>query len=630
MNLRPFNGVPSGEQPGPAARPLSDRSNAPNMTHSRIVSCRSLKAALAVAALLCLPGAAQAAVAPSPRGPSPRAPSARTAPAPSPAATIARVGSRVIDETDIRTAAEVMTGDPLRRRNPALWRRKLVDRLVDRELLAAEAERRGYLTDESIKQRIRDREYGLFLGELYRQVLIPGIEPTKPQMDSLQASGLYRGVDLDYILFPAVRVADATGAVQKLRQGARFDSTAQIWSLHPSKANGGHLGWVIARDLDPRSYAALRLGRPGDVLGPYAGPYGVEIYRLRDFRDLPQDSLYRLVKDERQRGLLRNYQESLLAKYHFAVDTTQVNTMLLITATEPVGTILATLGPDGTRAASADRHALGVIARVDGDSITFRDLALSDRPAWGEGEKIRFRDQRQLADRCGTLLIPGLVRRDARDRGIDKDPAVERALRLIREEEATRAMAAQESGGPPDSAAVRAYYEENAARYKRPEAVRARVVCFHPDSSAAADAALRTWLAAGPADAALASHGFKTQARATATTIWPGRYGDITVLLSDPDPVAAALRGLPPGKLSPAVRSVQGIVVAEALEHEGPRPLTFEEAAPQARIDAAGARESRWVSGILPRLRSDANIQIATDRLAKLTLSPPGSRKGTH
>ena len=613
MNLRPFNGVSSTERSGRVVPPPHSP-NTPNMTRSRIVSRQALGTALAVATLLLLP---------CPRSP-------RAASPPSVPATIARVGSRVVDEADIRTAASVMEGDPLRRKNPALWKRKLVDRCIDRELLAAEAERRGYTADGAVRRRIQDREYALFLGEIYRRVLVPGIEPTQPQIDSLRASGLFRAVDLNYILFLPSHIEDARQAAVKLRQGARFDSTAREWSQHPSKVNGGHLGWVLARDLDPRAYPALRNGKPGDVLGPYPGQFGVEIYGLREFRELPQDSIYRLVKGERSRGLMQNYQSGLLRKYHFALDTTQVNTVLFLAATEPVDRILATLGPDGTRPEGPEGHALGAIARVDGDSITFRDLALSDRPTWGDGEKMPFRDRDKLADRCGIVLIPGLVLRDARDRGLDKDPPVARALRLIREEESTRAMAVKESGGPPDSAAVLAYFSENTARYRRPEAARARMVCFHPDSAAAADAALRTWLAPGMADTALASHGFKPQPRATASTLWPGRYGEITVLASDSDPVAVGLRGLAPDRLSSAIRSIQGIVLAEVLEREAARPLRFEEAAPQARTDAAEARVSRWITANLPKLRAGANIQIMTARLAKMTLGPAGPKKGTQ
>jgi hypothetical protein len=501
---------------------------------------------------------------------------------------------------------------------------------VDRELLAMEAERRGYLGDPAVQRRLRDREYELLLGEIYRRVLVPGLEPTPSQLDSLRATGLYRNLDLDYILVAPAFLEDARQLAERLRQGARFDSAARMWSQHPSKANGGHYGWILARDLDPRSYAALRTVEPGAVLGPYVGTIGHQIYRVRGLQELTPDSLYRFVKEERARGILRNYQASLLEKYHFALDTTQVNTVLFLAATEPVVQILTTLGPDGTRPAAPGRRALGAIARVDGDSLTFPDLVLADRRTWGEGQKLTFRNRTHLMDRCGAALIPALVLRDALERGIAQDPDVARTLRLLREEEATRAMAARESGGPPDSAALRAYYTENNARYRRPEAVRARAVCFDADSAGPADAALRSWLVSGAADAAIAAHGFEPQVRASSTTLWPRHFGEITVLASDSDPVAVALRTLAPGRLTAAVPSVQGILVAEVLEREAPRPLTYAEAEPVIRHDAAAAREDRWIGTVLPRLRAATKIRIDTARLTRMKLAPEGAEKGSR
>lgn len=573
--------------------------------------------------IVTLLGAALAAVSPI------SLPSARAVSTP-PAGPIARVGDRVVDEADVEAAAAAMADHPLRRKNPALWRRMLVDRCVDRELLATEAERKGYGQDPDVQQGIRDREYELLLGEIYRRVLIPGIEPTKHQIDSLRATGLYRGLDLDYILLGPSETGEGRHIVQSLRGGASFDSTARKWSQHPSRANGGHFGWMLARDVDSRIYAELRDAKPSDVFGPFVGSIGSHIFRVRRFQDLAPDSIYRLVKDERTRGLMHDYHAALLEKYHFALDSTQVNAVLFLAATEPVAEILASLGPDGTRPRTPGQYPLGVIARVDGDSLTFRNLVLADRRSWDEGAKLHLQDSDQLAQRCAAALIPALVPRDARDRGIDRDPAVARALRLIREEEATRAMVAHESGGTPDSAAMRAYYEENAARYERPRAMRARAFCFRFDSAAAAEAALRSWLVPGVADSVIAAHGLKSQPRASATTIWPGWYGEITVLDSDSDPVAAAIRGLSPGRLSPVIHSIQGIVIAEPLEREAPRPLSLEEAAPAVRRDAQANRESHWITTVLSGLRAGTKIEVATARLAKLKLEIEGSKKGTH
>src|SRR5688572_26045229 len=96
---------------------------------------------LGVAAVPGLTSVARAAAPPAARGP------------------IATLENRTVDAVDIQRAAVLLADDPLRRRNPAQWRRMLLDRCVDRELLALEAERRGVARDPEIRRRIAEREY---------------------------------------------------------------------------------------------------------------------------------------------------------------------------------------------------------------------------------------------------------------------------------------------------------------------------------------------------------------------------------------------------------------------------------------------------------------------------------------
>jgi hypothetical protein len=541
---------------------------------------------------------------------------------------VARVGDRRVEEADIRAAAAALAADPLRERNPALWRKKLLDRCVDRELLALEAERRGLPADPAVRHRIAESEYTTLLGEIHRRILVPGIEPTPAQLDSVRAAGLLRGVDISTIVIAAPYGEEARRMAERLRQGARFDSTARMRSIHPSASAGGHFGWVLLRDLDSRSHDAIRAAKPGQVFGPYSSPFGHQIYRIEAFAELPQDSLYALVKDERTRGLLRHYQAGLLQRFHFDLDSAQVDPTLFAAATEPVDSILASLGPDGTRPERGSRPALGVIARVDGDSVTFRDLASPELRTWPPGGKLRLSDVDELEARCGLALVPRLLLRDARDRGLDRDPAIARALRLIRDEEATRSMVERGGGPPPDSASLRAYFAANAARYRRPRATRSLVACF--DSLAAADAALRAWNGVGLRDSALSAMGLRPQPRATVETLLPGHYAELTVLETDADPLALSLRTLGPGQMAPVTRTVQGYALAEVREREAPRPFSFEEAAPRVAMELREEREERWVAGLLAKLRASTRIDVVPARLEAVRLNLPVARKGTR
>jgi hypothetical protein len=571
--------------------------------------------------LLAALGAIAAATPPAAKAPVAQPPASKRGP-------IAQIGDRRVEEIDIREAAIALAADPLSERDPAAWRRKLLDRCIDRELLAMEAGRRGLADDASVRRRIAEREYTTLLGEIHRRVLVPGIEPTEAQLDSIRAAGLLRGVEISTIVIPAPFGQDARRIADRLRAGARFDSTARMRSIHPSASAGGRFGWVLVRDLDARSHDAVRAAQPGQVLGPYSSQYGHQIYRIEAFADLPHDSLYNIVKDERTRGLLRHYQEDLLRRHRFALDSTQVDAVLFAAATESVDSILASLGPDGARPERGSRPALGVIARADSDSVTFRDLASPQLRTWPPGGKLRLRSVEELEARCGLALVPRLLPRDARARGLDRDPAVARALRMVRDEEATRAMVERGAGAAPDSAALRAHFAANAARYQRPRAVRALVACF--DSAGPAEAALLAWNGKGMRDSALAALGMRPQPRATAQTLYPGRYAELTVLETDADPLALAVRTLSPGQLSPVVRTVQGHALAEARAREDARPLSFEEAAPRVAMDLREAREDGWTRTLVASLRAKTKIEVVPARLEAVRLTLPQARKGTR
>src|SRR5262245_34877526 len=84
--------------------------------------------------------------------------------------TVATVGGRDIDELDIQLAAGALADDPARTKSPATWRRSLLDRCVDRELLAMEAERRGLANDPAVKARLTEREYTILLRQVAEKV----------------------------------------------------------------------------------------------------------------------------------------------------------------------------------------------------------------------------------------------------------------------------------------------------------------------------------------------------------------------------------------------------------------------------------------------------------------------------
>lgn len=574
----------------------------------------ALTFAVAFAASPGAPTPAKAAVAPSMRGP------------------IATLGTRTVEPVDIERAALVLASDPLRTRNPAQWRRMLLDRCVDRELLSMEAERLGLPDDPVVKRRYQDREFLRLYRETWERVLIPGIEPTEAQLDSLQKSGLYRSVDLYYI----VMLDDehnsqkplAEKILARIRGGASFDSMARIYSVHPSRQQGGHFGPTLVRDLAASAHKDVIAGKPGDVLGLYSGRPGRntyhQIYKIGGFSEISRDSLRDLVRTERTNNAVPLHQEALLQKYHFAPDSTMEKPLLFALGSESRDSILASLSPDGTRPKRGVRPALGVLARVDGDSLNFLDFYHRTRLTEGTTGRLRVRDALHLRELLGQAFYRNLVVRDAKERGFASDPQIARELRLARDEEAVRAMVARARPPDPDSAALRAYFEMRASRYQRPAAWVARVGVFASRDSAAA--ALLAWNGTGAGDSVFYARGLTEQPRATQHDLLVGHTARITYFDRDPDPMARAVRILSEGQFTPVVGTLEGYAVARVIGRESARPYALDEVADRVRRDWREETENEWVLRQLERMRAKTPIRIVPARLDAVKLGPA---KGT-
>jgi hypothetical protein len=553
---------------------------------------------------------------------------ARAAAPPLTRGPIATVGSRTVDALDIQRAAELLAGDPLRKRSPAQWRRMLLDRCVDRELLAMEAERRGIAKEPDVRRRISEREFLHMYQLVHQRVLDPTVEPTPAQLDSLRRTGLYRTMDLHYILLrdgpTQARRREAEATVARLRQGARFDSIASTKSGHPSRGAGGHFGPVLVRDLDPAAHADARTSKAGDVLGPYSGPYGHEIYKVGGFEELTEDSLRSLIRIERRRNLVRDYQGRLLTQYHFTLDSTMARAVLFAAGYDPVDTILASLDESGMRERRGARPALGVFARVDGDSLTFLDLIRESRPAAGEGGRIRLRDTAALRDAAAQAFFRRLLVRDAKERGLADDARVARELRLIRDGVAVQSMVERARPPEPDAAALQAWFDAHAGRYRMPPARRARVAVFASRESAMV--ALRAWNGVGIPDSSLRAMGFTDQRRATPETLFPRRTATLDFTDTGSDPLSLAVRSLDRGMLSPVVQTLQGYAIAHVLSREPARPMILDEAIDRVRRDWREEKENEWVLSQLERIRASTPVKVVPARLEAVKLGPA---KGT-
>lgn len=547
--------------------------------------------------------------------------------------TVATVGSaRKVDTIDIQRAAQAFANDPLRKQNAATWRRMLLDRSVDRELLALEAERLGLAKDSVLAKRVAEREFTILRSKLYEKVLLPGITPTKEQLAEVRAAKLHRGVDLHYLI---VR-DDATGARRAMAQriltaaknGAAFDSLVYLYSGHPpSRAAKGHFGWVLAKDLDPASHAQLKDAKPGDVLGLYSGPYGHEIYKIGAFDEPSDDSLFTLVYHERRRGISRDYEDGLLRKYHFRIDSTQVQKVLFATGSETPDSILASLDPDGTRPERGVRPGLGVLATCDGAQVTIADMIRATPPVVGRTGRMRIRDTAMFYQLCARAVLPELTLRDIRERGLDKDPATAREVRLSRDRILTEAMVLRNRPALPGEPELRAHHEKTRESYTRPKTAITRVIVFADrDTAEALHARAR---ARGSLPESLLVAAGRKGTRADAFDRLPiGSFASVPLTAAGGDPLAEAAVLAAPGTLLPLTPVSRGFAVAQVLSIEEARPMTFDEAASLVRRSWIEDAEGKWVETRLASLRANIPVRIQPGRLESVKLTSALSSSG--
>ncbi|HET9940499.1 MAG TPA: peptidyl-prolyl cis-trans isomerase [Candidatus Eisenbacteria bacterium] len=571
----------------------------------------------------------------------PKAGAKKTAASPPKASgAVATVGtSRTIDQIDIQRAAQALYTDPLRVKDPAKWRRSLLDRCVDRELLDMEAQRQGLDRDSALIALRNEREYSVFWREIYRRVLIPRLTPTEDELKAAYATSKYRRVDLSVILIRTDLNPGQKPLAQRIatagRGGARFDSLAKLYSEHPpTKAKGGRIGWVLMKDVNPAWFEDAKKASEGAVLGPYVGPVGDEIYKIAAFQELTHDSLSHLIYFERSRSITDDYQREMLSKYHFAVDSTQMKGLIFAVASESPDSILKSLRPDGTRDKQGARPALGVLARCDGRTITFPDLLESTSADRREIGGIHLDSEDEVRALCARAVMEDLTSRDGRDRGIDRDPAIARELRLIGEEVRTHEMVRRNTPSF-DEASVRTYFDANPDRFKRPRTRRVKIVTFASPESAAVNA--QAWRASGSIDDKVlaARNDFHETKLVTPWTASAGqyavaRYGTMDLPEGSDDPLTRAVQGKAAGAVvGPIALPYGGHAVMQVLQVEDARPRTFDEARTLAHRLKREEDESRWVDAELTRLRASTPVHILPGRLEATKLASHGNTTST-
>jgi peptidyl-prolyl cis-trans isomerase C len=201
---------------------------------------------------------------------------------------VARVQDETVWASDVKreAVAQGLIGEaePLDT-NSDLFRRVL-DEVIDRKLLAAEAERRG-LDDDALVQRRLVATRERILGDVLIEEQVAG------QVSEARIQELYRDQVRQAQTTDEVRVRlilsrtreEAAAVIGVLAQGAAFEAVAAQSSIDDAtRFSGGDLGYRTL-DVLPQAYAdALRDQPAGSTIGPVQTEAGWAVLRVEDRR----------------------------------------------------------------------------------------------------------------------------------------------------------------------------------------------------------------------------------------------------------------------------------------------------------------------------------------------------------
>jgi peptidyl-prolyl cis-trans isomerase C len=189
---------------------------------------------------------------------------------------------------------------------------KVLDQMINMQLIAAQAEKDGMEKDPDVATRLALVRTQI-LADAAAQKYVKSHEPSDQELhaayDAATDKTEYRA---SHILVPTKEKAEQV--LKKLKGGAKFEDVAKAESTDNSKANGGDLGWfTTARMVKPFGDAVKSLKVGETTTDPVQTQYGWHIIKLVDTRDAPFDQFKGQLTNGIMQKKFQDYIDSLKA-----------------------------------------------------------------------------------------------------------------------------------------------------------------------------------------------------------------------------------------------------------------------------------------------------------------------------
>ncbi|MFN3233492.1 MAG: peptidylprolyl isomerase [Alphaproteobacteria bacterium] len=240
--------------------------------------------------------------------------------APSPSATsaddpvVARVDGAPIMQSDVDAYYESLPPD-FRQVPQVMLQERLIERLVDRKIVAAEAEKSGLAETEDFKNRLRQQRETL-LQDMY----LPDRIDAAMTPERLEAA--YSEIIADFTPSEEVKARhilveteeEAESVIAQLDEGADFAGLAAEKSIGPSAERGGDLGYFGEGTMvEPFSDAAFALETGAYSSSPVQSEFGWHVIMIEDKRMSSAPPLEEVEPEIRRREMGNVYEEIVAA-----------------------------------------------------------------------------------------------------------------------------------------------------------------------------------------------------------------------------------------------------------------------------------------------------------------------------
>ncbi len=405
---------------------------------------------------------------------------------------VANVGPRAITVGDFEHAASKLdpnyfAGDP-----DSTVKRRLLDDMVNKELLAIEATSRHYEADSTVATQIAAITSNVVLQKLYDDEVTAKIKVADAdlkQLFNLRKTELVTR----HLLVVHKETADSLYAL--IQKGASFDSLARARSNDPgTREKGGLLPAWVAGDMVPSFEKAAYALQPGQTSPPVSSAFGWHLIRMDERRTRAENDtasfarvkpeLNKIVTARKKDELLAALVDGARAKYQLQYEPRvieRINDIFVrARAKEDAenkdqdleGKQRIGLAFNDPKMATAEESTL-VLARMLGEPpYRFKDMlkSLKAMPAWmrpSPGDTARARDF------LDGEMIKRMMEKEAAARKLADNPDVKRTLKNRAEEIFVTTLYTREIQGKTQATdeQARAYWKAHPEYFKQPATV---------------------------------------------------------------------------------------------------------------------------------------------------------------